>query len=127
LRQKLEQAESGAAQAPPVRPPPAVLAAVPWDLVQEAIGAKSVVFLGFFVRQLFKALQDEMRGQRSALIEEIVEQLQKARQDATDRARRKLDAASEDFATLVAARSVAGQRERDGGSGGAASGEALGS
>jgi hypothetical protein len=68
------------------------MAQVPWGTAQNLIGPKPVVLLGFFVRLLFTALQEEMHGQHAALIEELVRVLPGGPQEATDRVRQKIDA-----------------------------------
>ena len=125
LREKVEQVESGERTAAPCRPPPAVMAEVPWGYAQDAIGVKSVVFLGFIVRLLFRAVQDEMRGQRAAVVEESARVLPGGRQDATDLGQKKIDAAGE-----LLGRDSGQVRPPgcggNGGSRGAAAGEAVG-
>ena len=40
------------------RPPPAEMARIPWDVVQDAFGAQQAVILSFFVRVACQAAQD---------------------------------------------------------------------
>ena len=61
LRAQAEELRS-AARGPPVRPPPAELAELPADYVQESLGVEGLVIVAHAVRLCWRAAQAEMRS-----------------------------------------------------------------
>lgn len=59
LQSQLAGRDGGAAVS--IRPPPEILARVPWILVQTAMGAKEAVVIGFLLRLLDRRLQTAIR------------------------------------------------------------------
>jgi hypothetical protein len=82
-----QDATTPAAVAPPeprVHPPPAAMARVPWDMVQDAFGPQGLVLIAFLVRLAHRAAQDAMRAQLVERTGEIDRLRAQAAQDATD-------------------------------------------
>lgn len=57
LRRQLDRAGDGADRVPGLRPPPPILAEVPWRLVQTVSGAKVAVLTAFWLRLLHRRTQ----------------------------------------------------------------------
>jgi hypothetical protein len=61
----IESTQSSTSDPPAVaQPPPAEIAKVPWDTVQEAFGVQGAVIIAFFVRLLHRATQEAIATQR---------------------------------------------------------------
>jgi len=72
LRKKLSRIRKGQAECvSAVSPPPAEMRKVPWDIVNDEIGVKVTVLLGFLTRLLLRARRDEMSAQVKALLQEF--------------------------------------------------------
>ena len=82
MREQAARAE--AALTPPVAPPPAAMARVPWDLAQDAFGPQGAVLLGFFVRLAIRSAKDAIEAQVLEMTKEFGRLHDEAAQDATD-------------------------------------------
>lgn len=78
---RAEVAESGAA----IRPPPAEMSRVPWDLAQDAFGSQGAVLLSFFLRLAIRSAKDAIGMQAPEIPGEFGRLQREAAQDATDR------------------------------------------
>ena len=68
---RLEEGRRSSSRKPVMRPPPAEVAEIPADFVQEAMGTKGYVITVLLVRMLFRMTQEAMDGQRHEIMEEI--------------------------------------------------------
>jgi hypothetical protein len=75
------EARSGAAT---IRSPPAAMAQIPWDVVQEAFGAEGTVILAFLVRVACRSAQDAMDSKSLESTKEFVRLDDTNAQDAMD-------------------------------------------
>lgn len=63
LEEKAEKVAAGS-KSIALKPPPQEVAKVPWDMAQDAFGARGVVFLGFLVRLLLRSAQSAIQAQQ---------------------------------------------------------------
>lgn len=84
LREQVERVVEGEAEAAVVRPPPAEMARIPWQVGQDAFGRQGVVFIAFLLRLALKARQDPLSAQALEIVQQSGGLLRQGRQDATD-------------------------------------------
>ncbi len=82
LQARLQEASKPGSGAASARPPPAVIARVPWESVQDALGVQASVIIEFLLRLSSKAAQDAMRPQVYDITEESRRVIKEAAQDA---------------------------------------------